>query len=1359
MDVHHDTTFAHEDHLPVALQCQGWLPASPSTAAKAWDDQAMLDPVRYQAFQAALNTLPLPTWETNIDDHAALYERQILALGQQFFTKKKGKHRQIQLQHATLDAIAFKRHILDFGRKNGCMHQQEYKHELKQIEKEVAQRVNKDIQSFYTDLLSQLQSSGEMSNHRLVYRLLHRLGRKKGASAAGARPLPMLQKQDGSLATTFLEQQQTWMDQFAQIEAGIQRSWDEMTQQHEDPTYQHRCHDLEPEAFPSAWQIQSLISRLKRDKVPGPNCIPPGLVKAGGSVIAKHLSMLFTKVAASATEPLHWKGGQLIPLWKGKLPPQIASGYRSIFLSNYTTKLYHQCFRAHLVGAWEKGLTHLQCGGRKGVGADVAHHIVQCHQSWCKQHSVPSAALFVDLKSAFYMVLRQTFTSLPSQDAAFMDAMQKLGMTPDEVQGLVGVAKQENATPGLATHLQHILRDLMRNTYFTIAGLTQPCQTTRGTRPGDPVADVLFNLCMRLVLVDFKNEVVNTAHIPWLGDVTPVSDLTQPTAMPAEGFVDVTFVDDCVVLVHAKSNDPVAHILRSVIRALDSASARRGLSINYEQGKTEVLWTIVCKGARQMKRTIHEAGQQLQWADADRQFSVHVCHAYKHLGTWVQAHHHHTREILSRATGAKQQWGQLARSFFTKKVITIPVKSAVFQSLVISKMIYNVHTWTSIKPQHLETWVNHLKAPAGTLLKGFLMASTKYQHTTDEMLAFAGILPLRDQVHANRLRFLARLMQACPQITWALMSSTAAPHSWAQLCLESCQWLLMHYDSKLPLTDQSTFLEWVNYVRLDPNWKGRIRKTCKLALAFHKSRAEHAIWQRHFDARLAALGATLPTQDKPPQIAEKWQCDLCSKVFASTRALAMHAARGHGYKKKVRYYAVGETCQVCCLNFHTRKRLSVHLEKQPRCFNVVAACWPPLPAEQVEALDTADRELESLLRKQGWWASKAFQPVLATFGPSLPPEGSQGAQLMFDRMQNRRPSDEVAYTMLQGTKITAIPSDPTKLWFSHSDLPAFIMQSVQGTDAGGGAFAMEGLAREAATLHIRALVVVHFFSGFRRTGDIHHVVDHHVAESGLQIFTLSVDLCMQRKSGDLATPHACRWWKDRVLSGQVVAAGGGPPCETFTVARQYEGGPRPLRSASQPLGLPGLTLKEWCQLRISDRLLRFLLDILVTLAVTGMSGFLEHPQFPTWCTRGHPASIWAMAALKHLKRLNCFTVVSFDQCVVGAVSKKPTTLLLLRMPEVRDQLMLRGIYGRCNHPAGAHAALIGREQDGTFNTAKAKVYPYGLNRLLGTAMFRAAAKLAGYCSTTELPEELEPYLEQSHQEQGVVQPDYHGGTG
>ena len=832
--------------------------------------------------------------------------------------------------------------------------------------------------------------------------------------------------------------------------------------------------------------------------------------------------------------------------------------------------------------------------------------------------------------------------------------------------------------------------------------------------------------------------------------------------MPPEGFVDVTFVDDCVVLIHARSNDRVSHILQQVVVALDTASSRRGLDINYEPGKTEVLWTISGKGARQTKQRIHDAGQKLLWSTNDRQYALHVCHAYKHLGTWVQAHHRHAKEILTRASSAKQQWGQLARSFFTKKNVSLPVKSTVFQSLVVSKMVYNVHTWTSITRQHLDSWMNHLKAPAGTLLKGFLKASTKFQHTTEEMLAFAGVLPLIDQVHANRLRFLARLLQACPQVTWALLHSTEAPHSWIHLCLESCHWLLMHYDRSLPLTTQSSFADWAQFVRLDPNWKGRVKKTCKLALAFHRAKAEHNIWQRHFDAGLASMGVTMPSPAPPAPIAMQWQCDLCQKAFPTTRALAMHAARSHGYKKKVRYYAVGDTCQACCLCFHTRKRLSIHLEKQQRCYSAVVACWPPMPTAQVDELDAVDRDTEAKLRQQGWWASKAFQPVQVTLGPTLPPEGSPEAQLMFDRMQARRPSDETAFTQLQGTCITPAASTATnapQLWFTHDDLPAFVMQSVRGVDAGGGAFSMEGLAKQTAILHVRALVVVHFFSGFRRMGDIHHVVDHFVAQSGLQIFMLSVDLCMQRKSGDLATPKACRWWKDRVLSGQVVAAGGGPPCETFTVARQYEGGARPLRSADHPLGIPGLTMREWCQLRISDRLLRFLLDILVTLAMTGMSGFLEHPQYPTWCTRGRPASIWASTALKHLKRLHCVTIASFDQCVVGAVSKKPTTLLLLRLPAVRDQLLRRGAGGRCNHPPGTHSQLIGRELDGTFHTAKAKVYPHGLNYILGKAMFNAAKALAPHCPEADLPTEMEPYLEQSCQDATVVQPDYHGGTG
>ena len=100
----------------------------------------------------------------------------------------------------------------------------------------------------------------------------------------------------------------------------------------------------------------------------------------------------------------------------------------------------------------------------------------------------------------------------------------------------------------------------MQNTFFTLPGVQKPCQTTRGTRPGDPVADVLFNLCMRLVLQDFHTWMQKNSDVPWLGHPSPVTDFSSADPLPAEGYIDVTFVNDCAVLLHAGSNDRILHL-------------------------------------------------------------------------------------------------------------------------------------------------------------------------------------------------------------------------------------------------------------------------------------------------------------------------------------------------------------------------------------------------------------------------------------------------------------------------------------------------------------------------------------------------------------------------------------------------------------------------------------------------------------------------------------------------------------------------------------------------------------------------------------------------------------------------------
>ena len=78
VDIHHDNTFAHADHLPVVLACKGWQQLHSCAPSFQWDAEKLLDPQCRQDFQHALSTLPIPHWHVDVDDHAAIQEKQIL---------------------------------------------------------------------------------------------------------------------------------------------------------------------------------------------------------------------------------------------------------------------------------------------------------------------------------------------------------------------------------------------------------------------------------------------------------------------------------------------------------------------------------------------------------------------------------------------------------------------------------------------------------------------------------------------------------------------------------------------------------------------------------------------------------------------------------------------------------------------------------------------------------------------------------------------------------------------------------------------------------------------------------------------------------------------------------------------------------------------------------------------------------------------------------------------------------------------------------------------------------------------------------------------------------------------------------
>jgi hypothetical protein len=174
--------------------------------------------------------------------------------------------------------------------------------------------------------------------------------------------------------------------------------------------------------------------------------------------------------------------------------------------------------------------------------------------------------------------------------------------------------------------------------------------------------------------------------------------------------------------------------------------------------------------------------------------------------------------------------------------------------------------------------------------------------------------------------------------------------------------------------------------------------------------------------------------------------------------------------------------------------------------------------------------------------------------------------------------------------------------------------------------------------------------------------------------------------------------------------------------------------------------------------MRFLLEMMYYCALSGACGFLEHPAFPIWAMHHSPASTWALTAVRRLRRLNCVSIATLDQCIFHCEGKKPTSLLLVRLPHLREAILKLGRGGRCPHSSRAHPALKGRGADGSFRTSVAKVYPPLMNAAIAEAVIQfACATFVPGDKQEAVPECVATHARMDFVPLSVVQPDYYEG--
>ena len=185
-----------------------------------------------------------------------------------------------------------------------------------------------------------------------------------------------------------------------------------------------------------------------------------------------------------------------------------------------------------------------------------------------------------------------------------------------------------------------------------------------------------------------------------------------------------------------------------------------------------------------------------------------------------------------------------------------------------------------------------------------------------------------------------------------------------------------------------------------------------------------------------------------------------------------------------------------------------------------------------------------------------------------------------------------------------------------------------------------------------------------------------------------------------------------IKSGHVIAFIGGPPCNTWSKARNIDlgefHGPRVVRSPDAPWGLPSLRLGELRQVMLGTLLLGFAFECMAALAICTGAGLLEHPRDPE-----HPdyVSIWRLPILRLLLNLPRMRLISLSKGLFGAPSPKPTTFLVLGMATLEMDLHRHRLSGHL--PQGCS---IGKDSSGNYRTAPLKEYPPSLCMAVATGL-------------------------------------------
>ena len=982
---------AADDHQPVLMCCSllrsqsSWRPQSSNKAVRPREDT---DPGQLQCFRHVISVLPPVAWDVDVDRHYASFVESTLWCWKACVSRpcKKGvkpfvsqdtlaglDHRR-QLREGLLEAeasLAVLRKTIGLfafwlqwqGAVPSLVQVGWLSQQLKQSRLRIARTVGllgwlrvflrkavRTDRAAYLNSLAQRVADSTLHRPKQLFAAVYKafpLVRSKRRS--GFCPLPAVLLDDGSRALDASSRLQRWTEHFAQQEGGLITTYEQYGQvvAPQVPAVSH-APTFDISCVPTLVDVEQDLIRLARGKAAGPDAITADLLQLDVSTASRRLLPIFAKASLGCREPVIYKGGCLVTLAKKAHASLNCADFRSILLSSVPGKLLHRSLRRRLIPSLATVTLPLQAGATPGASPDLLILYLTAFQRWAQSTCGRWAVVFFDVKQAYYRTLRQLVVDCDS-DEGLLKVLHGLNLPASALCELRDMLELAAATSPLAghQHLSALLRDLLTGTWFRFDGSQLLAVTHKGTRPGDPAADVLFAFTLATLFGAINRQLSDRGLVDKLPAVssTPVADgFGKVSCLQFVSWADDfarPFVGSCAT-----------EVLDKVSLATQLCSERAtscGIELAYASDET----AGVCD-----ERTVHELqvqgtdllGVGLPFSDkvSGQDHVLPFVSAYKHLGGIFCAAGKPDLEIFLRKATAFGSVRPVRSKLFGNGHIPLSTRRTLLRSLGLSRFIHGSGALHLNQKGHRRLW----HASYVALWAHLVFAKRHGKPHSYDVLAISGAPPPHLFLTLQRATLLSRLLHGelgavlhMLQLEWEVNPAA----SWFSQVV----------------ADIAVVAEWVGVASTLQQCSSPLHELCE------QIESCPGWWVAVIKQAIQAFGADILIWKQQPRVlvcppGGSFRCAVCGDSFPKRSSLAIHQARRHALLAPARHFAPHRQCIACLRTYGTVMLVQAHLRRNPTCLRRAAKLMRPLEHLEIFEAEALDKQKARTVRRGGW---------------------------------------------------------------------------------------------------------------------------------------------------------------------------------------------------------------------------------------------------------------------------------------------------------------------------------------------------------------------------------------------------------